>query len=151
MRVIGIDPGVSGGWAIMDDGELTDCGRMPTMPRGKRNIADPEVLRSYFLPFTADVAVVEHVNSMPKQGVSSTFAFGMNTGIAEAVAILSAVEMVRVTPGVWKLHYFLKTDKRESLARAAEFWPDWGGWDVLANDGAAEAALMARWWLDMNT
>ena len=87
---------------------------------------------------------------MPKQGVSSTFAFGMSTGIAEACALFAAAQMVRVTPQQWKKHHGLVKDKRASLNAAALRWPEWDGWEILANDGAAEAALMAQWWLDNN-
>ena len=160
MKIIGIDPGKTGGWAIVEDGKLVDCGRMPIMERGKRWVADPMQLLHCVIGYdatkdvrhgeTADVAVVEHVNAMPRQGVSSTFAFGMSTGVAEAAAMLGAVDMVRVTPQQWKKHFSLPKEKRASLDKATELWPDWHGWDILANDGAAEAALMAQWWLDNN-
>ena len=123
------------------------------MERGKRWVADPMQLLNCLKPDSrcrlfADVAVVEHVNAMPRQGVSTTFAFGMSTGIAEAAALFAAKEMVRVTPGVWKKHFGLSSDKRASLTVAAYHWPDWEGWEILANDGAAEAALMALWYFD---
>ena len=54
-----------------------------------------------------------------------------------------------VTPQVWKKYWGLGRDKRDSLDLARTKFgagPDWG---VLANDGIAEAALMASWYLDV--
>ena len=46
--------------------------------------------------------VVENVHAMPKQGVSSTFKFGMGVGIIHGVAGALRLPMTLVTPNQWK-------------------------------------------------
>jgi len=91
------------------------------------------------------------VHAMPRQGVTSSFSFGRATGAAETLAILTGAGTSWVEPRVWKKHHMLGPDKRRSLALAAELWPfmlDKKLWGVLANEGIAEAALIARWFYD---
>ena len=37
MRIIGIDPGLSGAIAILEDGKIKELFDMPVMPDGKKN------------------------------------------------------------------------------------------------------------------
>ena len=153
MIVLGIDPGIGGGWAVVqDDGKLLDCGRMPTMKNGKKNVANGVVLANLVI-WPIDVSVVEQVGTMPGQGISSAFSFGWSTGAAVMAGMIKSNRIdgvIRVTPQVWKRHFQLEKDKRASLNLADKLWPNWDMWGVLANDGIAEAALMAKWYLDNN-
>jgi hypothetical protein len=48
------------------------------------------------------------------------------------------------SPHVWKKTMKLGSDKMQSLKRAAKLWPSASvDWRIKANDGIAEAALMA--------
>ena len=148
MRLLGIDPGLSGGWTQLDEeGHITAFGRMPKIPYGKRKMVDARQL--YIETADCDHAVVEAVHAMPGQGVSSMFSFGSAFGVAYAVAtIRSRTPVVLVPPQTWKRYYGLRADKREALDMAEVLWPGVLSWGVLANDGIAEAALMAKWMLD---
>jgi hypothetical protein len=95
-----------------------------------------------------DVAVIEWVHAMPKQGTVSTFAFGRATGAVEAVAQLTAERVVWVTPQRWKKFYGLSRDKTASINLAKEKFGSAWKWDKRAEDGIAEAALMALWYVD---
>ena len=44
MRVLGIDPGASGGWALLDRGKLHNWGRMPTVKLRSKTIVDGAAL-----------------------------------------------------------------------------------------------------------
>ena len=89
------------------------------------------------------MVVVEAVHSMPRQGVSSSFKFGVSYGVALSLA-QSLGAWSPVTPHVWKRDLELTSDKNESLAMARLLWPD----APLArkrDNGRAEALLMAEW------
>ena len=157
---LGIDPGMKGGWALLDDGDYVVGGRMPTKAYGKRRQVDTEALLDHMIYmredaetdwddyFPPDRVVVEMVFSSPQMGVVSAMSLGMAQGAALAVAnrVCKRQEPVLVTPKVWKAAFGLGPDKRASLSLCADYWPsDTNLWTVLANDGIAEAALMARW------
>jgi hypothetical protein len=51
-----------------------------------------------------------------------------------------------VTPQKWKKHFSLSSDKAASLDRARLEFGASSLWTVKANDGIAEAALIALYW-----
>lgn len=70
-------------------------------------------------------AVIERVHSMPKQGVASTFKFGMSYGFLRGMLISHAIPFEAVTPGVWqrKLGCLSGGDKNKTKSRAQELFP----------------------------
>lgn len=96
MAWIGVDPGATGGiaWIVRDRSDAS----AEKMPGTWRDIHD--LLKS--LAAVPDcMAIIEKVHAMPKQGVSSTFKFGVNFG-----ALLMALTSVRipfeeVSPARW--------------------------------------------------
>jgi crossover junction endodeoxyribonuclease RuvC len=153
MNILGIDPGISGGVAIVDSRtmKITAGFRMPTYKEGKKGkkaVSANEVLR--LIPLPVHGAVVEQVHAMPKQGVSSTFSFGRSYATALAVAeFISLADVVRVTPQTWKKHHSLIGQlKDKSIQRAIGIFGDSYTWTFKADDGIAEAALLAAWLID---
>lgn len=153
--IIGIDPGKSGGVAMLtQDGEFISGLRMPLLQHGKRDLVSPFDLNTWLTgerPTGVEGAisrvVIEQVSAMPNQGVVSMFNFGRHTGAVEcwALGLSSAVRWV--TPSVWKKAFgFAKgSGKRASLDRARLEFGENKLWSVKANDGIAEAALIALW------
>lgn len=47
-------------------------------------------------------AVLEQVNAMPKQGVSSSFKFGQNYGELHGILLALNIPFVRMRPAIWK-------------------------------------------------
>jgi hypothetical protein len=148
MKILGIDPGAKGGIAIVDTTTMKiDYGvRMPTIKYRGKTLVDPRAIYQPFVRF--DVAVIEWVHAMPKQGVVSSFSFGRACGAIETVALLMANKVCWVTPREWKKHFGLSSDKQESIDAAKLMYGDSYTWTFKADDGIAEAALMARWWID---
>ena len=74
--------------------------------------------------------VVENVHSMPKQGVSSTFKFGMGVGIIHGVAGALRLPLTLVAPPQWKAFHGLPhvkevgLRKEASRALAIRKWPE---------------------------
>lgn len=152
MRVLGIDPGRGGGMAIVRGGKLLAHTRMPTLKVRDKNVLAAGVANYWVKRNRPDVAVIEAAHAMPRQGVTSSFGFGRITGSIEAVCMIHA-KCVWVSPNVWKKHHCLTSSKQDSLDLAAWHWhlhghPDW---TVKANEGIAEAALIAQWWIDKET
>lgn len=143
MIIFGIDPGFSGGWGAIDEtGAYVNCGDMlhtgnflhfnQILKAMRETVKDGEC-----------IVVVEAVHAMPKQGVSSSFKFGVSYGVALSLAQAMGVWEL-VTPRVWKQDLELTADKNDSLAMARLLWPD----APLArkkDNGRAEALLMAEW------
>lgn len=144
MVYIGIDPGFSGAWGMIDHhGNYKACGDMYH--------TEKYLLMQFVFEEIVDAlhgddfeVVVETVHSMPKQGVASSFKFGVAYGGAVALAerLNSAWHMV--TPQVWKKSLKLDSDKQKSLDLARKLWPD-APLKRQKDNGRAEALLMAYW------
>lgn len=153
MQILGVDPGFTGGVAVISAEVIRppiieDGMRMPlTSHRGKR-IVDAKKLFEWLSNFDIDVAVVEWVHAMSKQGVSSSFSFGRSTGSVEAIAMLVSDRMEWVAPAVWKKHFGLSKDKQQSIDEARHRFGNSYWWDKMSDNGIAEAALLAQWYLD---
>jgi crossover junction endodeoxyribonuclease RuvC len=152
MMTIGIDCGQTGGIAIVEDGKFIDGIRMPIIKRGKWKHVDVCALTRWELgipPYRDDelpTFVIESVHAMPAQGVSSSFAFGRATGAVEAWAMAYGLPVEWVSPAKWKKAMGLSSDKQASLDACKLHFGANKLWDVKANDGIAEAALIALWW-----
>ena len=149
-RILGVDPGQTGGLAIVHNGRLVKGIRMPVVElRGKRQVDARAIVEWWsdcLMPF--DVAVIEAVHAMPKQGVSSSFQFGRMLGGIESLVFSVGAPVHYVTPAVWKKAMGLNRDKQASIDAAKIRFG--AGVDQLlkrkADDGVAEAALIAAYW-----
>jgi len=145
--ILAIDPGLSGAIAIY----------FPTAP--ERVVAedvpvvdgaiDGATLAARIEQFKPDVAIIERVAAMPKQGVSSTFTFGRSFGTVIGVVQALRIPQHMVTPGMWKKHFRLSADKEEARAHALQLFPAVAAQFSRKKDhGRAEAALIARYWAE---
>lgn len=91
--------------------------------------------------------VVENVHAMPKQGVSSTFKFGMGCGIIHGVTGALLLPLTLVSPNQWKAYHCLPSLKEASRARAIHLWPDLNKYLQRKKDAdRAEALLIGNWY-----
>jgi hypothetical protein len=138
--VAGIDPGMGGGVAFVSEGggdiAVFD---MPVMAA----MIDVDRLSRLFMEHPSRLAVVERGASMPKQGVASTFKFGMAFGAALAVPSCLKIPVQLVAARTWKKEFKLTKDKEGSRALAIQTWPGRGFFDRKKDHGRAEAALIA--------
>jgi Holliday junction resolvasome RuvABC endonuclease subunit len=89
MKVLGIDPGINGGAAIIEitDGaapRLLDAIDVPTVGSGAKQRVNVAGLRQWIQSHRPDYAAVERGQAMPRQGASSGFKFGRACGALEA-------------------------------------------------------------------
>jgi crossover junction endodeoxyribonuclease RuvC len=145
VRVVGIDPGVTGGLAVLDGGQLvTVCG-MPVFDGRCSGSILADLLRT----MDPDEVVVEKTQPMPKNGSIASFSLGMNTGIIFGVVETLTYPLTKIRPVDWKrTNGLVGKDKKASRALAMELWPKYREQFRLAkDDGKAEAALIARAYL----
>lgn len=142
MTVIGIDPGMTGAIAYVRAGKLLDVADMPVVAGAISTALLTQMVRMH----TVDWAAVERVHSMPRQGVATTFKFGVATGMAVAAAGGLLVPMEEPTPNVWKKSFNLDADKEKARLLALKLFPDRAELFKNKKDhGRAEAALIALW------
>lgn len=141
--VLGIDPGASGAISFYypEAPELITVEDMPVVD----GATDINTLAQRVSMMTPDVAFVEHVGSMPGQGVASTFKFGASFGAALGIVAALKIPLHLVRPQKWKKHFGLSSDKERSRALALRLWPSSGSFARRRDEGRAEAALIARY------
>lgn len=115
MHILGVDPGASGGIALVSDKEAEAW----KIPETERDIWD--LLSS----LEADKAYIERVHSSPQMGVKSAFTFGQSYGMLRAFLIALGIPFESVSPAVWQknLGCLTKGDKNVSKKKAQELYP----------------------------
>lgn len=143
MIFLGIDPGASGGIAIIA-GNHVDAVAMPDTERDvwhkieainiARDIGGAESGRFF--------AIIEAVHSMPKQGVTSSFTFGRSYGFLRGCLIASGIPFEEVTPQRWQreLGCLSMGDKNRTKARAQQLFPS-----LKITHATADALLLATY------
>lgn len=149
-KIIGVDPGATGAFAILDtDSHHLTIIDMPTtkIKRGTRQVNQVDAVRlaNLLRPHAEGArAIVEKVHSMPGQGVVSTFSFGRAAGIIEGVLAALDIPFSLVPPATWTKKMRLFGGKDGSRARAVELFPDQAHlFARKKDDGRADATLIA--------
>jgi len=150
MRILGIDPCIHGGCAIIsiNNGtvpQLIDAIDIPTVGTGAKERVDVLALRAWIKSHQPDRSAIERGQALPRQGSSSDFKFGRACGALEAALALCEVPLTIVEPSVWKRAQHLRGgDKEQARQRAIEIFPS--AHPLLArkkDHQRAEAALIA--------
>lgn len=147
MRILGIDPGLSGAFVLLEDGAPIEWGTMPVMIEGSNKRINGASLASLWRYLRVDVAFLEQVGAMPGQGVTSMFTFGHATGTVRGVLGALEIPVKLVTPQAWKKHVgLLNKDKDAARSLAIQKWPNWRVLDKKGEGQAlADAALIATY------
>jgi Holliday junction resolvasome RuvABC endonuclease subunit len=150
MKLLGIDPGIHGGLAIVElnDGaapQLIDAADIPTVGSGAKERVDVLALRAWIQTHRPDRAGIERAQAMPKQGASSGFKYGRTTGALEAVLACCEIPLELVEPSVWKRARHLRGgDKEGARQLALQIFPAAHALFARRKDHQrAEAALIA--------
>ena len=158
-RVLGIDPGLGGGFAVVDgSGKLISAGNFPTHTVKKSGKAstqlDGRALADAIKATGATHAFVEVVSSRPRQ--AGQFQFGVNCGLVHGILHAHQINFEMVAPASWKGVYGIKrgedetkADKKsEARAMAANLYPSQAKlFSRVKDDGVAEATLIALYGL----
>jgi len=103
MISIGIDPGVNGGVAIIDDKWKDKAIEAVKCPDTIKDMADYLSLHCYDNIKT--LCIIEKVHSFPGQGVRSVFTFGKNYGQWLGILASHDIPYKEVPPQTWMKHY----------------------------------------------
>lgn len=139
MIYVGIDPGLKGGIAV-----ITNDATMayPYSDETLRNIAQS-------LTDENARCCLEQVHAMPKQGVSSTFKFGVSYGYIKGILEMAGLSYQEIPPQRWKKEFGLNSDKTASIDVCKRLFPSVSLRATercrTDHDGMAEALLMAEY------
>jgi hypothetical protein len=159
MIIIGVDVGITGGLAVLEDGKLIALYPMPAKEvdyKGKtRKEVDGKLLYTLFERHNPNLVAIELVHAMPKNGATSMFRFGYSAGVVYGIAcgFWQDTQIQFIRPQDWKKAMgLLKTSKNDAISKCLEVFVshrDWfsstgprGGKDPSLS-GKADAALIA--------
>ena len=128
MKIIGIDPGLSGGIAILQNNKIKDIFDMPVMAEGKKNkrqLNSAQLVNLLKQNIDEEtIVVVEQVNAMPGQGVTSMFNFGQTFGAIKGICASLGLPIFFVRPAKWKKHFeLINSSKDASRTKVIEMYP----------------------------
>jgi hypothetical protein len=154
MRIFGIDPGLSGAIAILEDDKVLDIVDIPVMSEGKKNKKQlnsahlAQYIENNILDVNKTIVVVEQVNAMPGQGVTSMFNFGQTFGAIKGISAALKLPIFFVRPSKWKKHFeLLKASKDASRTKTIEMYPSLANKLSRKKDvNKSDAILIARFY-----
>jgi len=130
---IGIDPGVSGGLAVLTpDGDVELATKFPDN--------EGDIFRTLSLFSVCSFAVLELVRSSPQMGVRSAFTFGQSYGALRMALAAAYIPFAEITPSKWQLAMKCRSkgDKNVTKRRAVELFPA-----VKVTHAISDALLLA--------
>ena len=159
MRIIGIDPGLSGGIAILDDLKIYDIFDKPIMSEGKKNKNQlnsaqlVNIINKHVLKKENTFVIVEQVSAMPGQGVTSMFNFGQTFGSIKGICAALGLSIFYVRPAKWKKHFeLINSSKDASRTKVIEMYPSISPRLAKKKDvNKADAILIDRYFRDCNS
>jgi hypothetical protein len=134
VKYLGCDPGMSGAVVVLDSAGVAMFIKN----------AETESDLAQFISDCGDhscFGYIERVSAMPKQGVSSTFKFGVSFGFLRGCLISSGIPFEEVTPRKWQaaMGCLSGGDKNVTKARAQQLFPQ-----IKVIHAIADALLIAE-------
>ena len=156
MKVIGIDPGLSGAIAILENNKVLGIFDMPVMSEGKKNKRQlnsaqlVNIIKENIMKDEEISVVVEQVNAMPGQGVTSMFNFGQTFGAIKGVCAALNLPIFFVRPSKWKKHFeLINSSKDSSRTKVIEMYPSLSNQLTKKKDvNKSDAILIAKFYID---
>ena len=149
MNILGIDPGQTGGWAVIGaTGKLIRSGDAPFIA-GKWDICEVDSILDS-LDGTTTKAIIEDVGGIPGQSASAAFSFGFGVGLWHMAIVNNGLSLETVRPQEWQKQYVTAKEvksltkpqkKKRYIIEAEQRWPGF-----KFTSGTADAALIAEWY-----
>ena len=125
---------------------------MPVMSEGKKNKRQlnsaqlVNIIKKNTDKNDEIAVVVEQVNAMPGQGVTSMFNFGQTFGAIKGVCAALNLSIFFVRPSKWKKHFeLINSSKDSSRTKAIEMYPSLSNQLSKKKDvNKSDAILIAR-------
>ena len=156
MKILGIDPGLSGAIAILENKKVLKIFDMPVMAEGKKNKKQlnsallVSIIKNNTNSEEDTAVVVEQVNAMPGQGVTSMFNFGKTFGAIKGVCAALNLPIFFVRPSKWKKYFeLINSSKDSSRTKVIEMYPSLSDQLSKKKDvNKSDAILIARYYYD---
>lgn len=166
MSILGIDPGLDGALALLDEsGQVVSLHRMPVIAhkkaggKGVKRELNLPAIRELLRELRPDVVALEAATCRPGQTAQTMMGVGYGFGAWRMLMTCQDQRHQIVYPQVWQRVMFRgmpKGDTKERARRAAQQrWPavDWRGPGatarcLAAHDGCCDAALIAAYVLE---
>ena len=156
MKILGIDPGLSGAIAILEKKKVLNLFDMPVMAEGKKNKKQlnsaqlVNIIRENSIGDNEIAVVVEQVNAMPGQGVTSMFNFGQTFGAIKGVCAALNLPIFFVRPSRWKKYFeLINSSKDSSRTKVIEMYPSLSSQLAKKKDvNKSDAILIARYYYE---
>jgi hypothetical protein len=172
LKIIGIDPGLQGGIAFLEDGLLVELIKMPitklaTKTKKKvkemtakekklhkakkpvfktKTIVDSKAVYDLVLNFKPDLVVIEKPFYLGINSSVTVGTVGENVGRLYGIVEGLGHKILRVPANSWKGYFDIDADKEEAIAKAEELFPQVNlvpPKGRTKSDGMAEALLLA--------
>ena len=139
MTFIGVDPGKKGSLALLENGAVS------IFPFDEDTYIE---MLGKVAPH-ASICCLEHVGSMPGQGVTSMFHIGENFGFIQGVLRAYKIPFELVRPQKWKKEFSITGDKNSSIQVCKRLFPDVRLFRTARctkeDDNMAEAVLLSEY------
>jgi crossover junction endodeoxyribonuclease RuvC len=158
MNYLGIDPGLKGGFVVIDDqSKIVSMSKMPTAHDGKRNAIDPlfvwQIYRAVHQHAYMGISDISQLNLFAalekivafQMGRTSALNYGEGAGFLKMGLVAANIPYELVTPQRWKKALGIPSGspKAFSVTKALQLFPSA---DLKkSDDGLADALLMAEW------
>jgi crossover junction endodeoxyribonuclease RuvC len=163
MRVLGIDPGVTGAWAVIELDKVTgkprllEIGDLPVkafkMSKRTTHRIDVKALGDLLEELTAydyetdtqgfDRICVERLSGGPGITSSTSFSLGWTAATIDTVLTTLGLAHDTVPPSAWKRSLLVPADKSAAKRRATMLFGHDKGWPREKDHNRAEAAMIA--------
>ena len=129
---------------------------MPVMSEGKKNKRQlnsaqlVSIMKEHKNNNEEMAVVVEQVNAMPGQGVTSMFNFGQSFGAIKGVCAALNLPIYFVRPSKWKKHFeLINSAKDASRTKVIEMYPSLSNQLTRKKDvNKTDAILIARYYVE---
>ena len=126
--VIGIDPGITGAFALLGASALVEDLPLHQTQHGRggkaRSELDLHSLREELLDRNIVHVFIERVTARPGQGVTSMFRFGEASGEIYGLMIGLGLRVTFVNPQVWQKHHGVGALPDAARQRAVQLHPE---------------------------
>src|SRR6266850_202787 len=132
----GVDVGLTGAIALLNERELIEVADLPTMPVGQGtgrvknqinaagfSVLLLELLKKREVEDRETIVFIEKVGAMPDQGIAGAFSLGDSVGSVRGVVTALGLPIQWVTPQSWKKHYKLPKEKDVARSVAINLYP----------------------------
>lgn len=163
MRMLGVDPGLSGGLAVVattpsfNRPYLIDACDVPVVGVDAKRRVNVIGVMEWIRKHSPDACVFERAQAMPDQGSSSGFIYGRAVGALETCVVGLLIPITFIEASAWKKAHGLakrsKADepktKEDSRQRALQLFATSPWFPLKMHHNRAEASLIAHYGLTL--